>query len=661
MRGACLNRLLAGAAVAAALTLAGSNVALAQSNVDFGAAVPVPDTSLLPPPTIADVDPTAASSPAPTAVVAAPQPMVPAAPAAATTGTTTGSIAPPTLASVDAADTAVAEKLRDLGAGKYDRLLGGKRERTGIETFYAGRNNAPLWIASGAMNDRAKAAVAYLAGVDADGLDPSDYPTPNFAAGGDADAQVEAELKFTQAVLAFVRHAQFGRVHYSRIAADIEYDRPKLESEDVLSQLASANNVAAALDGFLPQHPGYKALKAKLGEARRSTGDSKPRLAGGPVLKYSKDKKGKETVMDDPRVPMLRELVGVTGDTAGTSYDKPLADAVAKFQKSHGLPPNGQLTTATVDAINGPRRDRDAEIIVANMERWRWMPRDLGKTYVMVNIPDYSLRVVRDDKLYWQTKIVVGKPSQATPITTASMKFITVNPTWNVPPSIIKNEYLPALAQDPGVLERMGLKLMHNPDGTVRIWQPPGDRNALGRIRFNFPNKFLVYQHDTPDKNLFAHDKRAYSHGCMRVMDPLKYGEVILSLARPGEGYTAEKLRSMFGGSEVNINFPTSIPVHLTYQTAYVDDAGKLVIREDIYGSDSRVMASLKGAERRVADVPMDRPRNTSAVPVRMPPGSVPGGMPARGPSFFDQLFGGFSSAPAAAPPPARSRSAARQ
>jgi len=235
------------------------------------------------------------------------------------------------------------------------------------------------------------------------------------------------------------------------------------------------------------------------------------------------------------------------------------------------------------------------------------------------------------------------------------MKFITVNPTWNVPPSIIQNEYLPAMAQDPAVLERMGLKIEQAADGTVRIWQPPGDRNALGRIRFNFPNKFLVYQHDTPDKHLFAHDKRAYSHGCMRVMDPLMYGEKLLSIVLPQEHYTQERLRKMFGGSEININFPTTIPVHLTYQTAFVDDAGKLVIRDDVYGRDSRVIAALKGAERKVADMPMDRPRPNFAAPVRLTPGTY-GGSTAGGSSFFDRLFG----APAPVPPAPISRSRQR-
>ena len=136
------------------------------------------------------------------------------------------------------------------------------------------------------------------------------------------------------------------------------------------------------------------------------------------------------------------------------------------------------------------------------------MPHDLGATYVMVNIPDYTLKVVQDGKTVWTTKIVVGKPGDhATPLLTETMKYITVNPTWNVPPSIIRNEYLPALARDPNALARVGLQIGRNTDGSIRIFQPPGERNALGRIRFNFPNRFLVYQHDTPDKKLFAHDR----------------------------------------------------------------------------------------------------------------------------------------------------------
>jgi L,D-transpeptidase YcbB len=237
---------------------------------------------------------------------------------------------------------------------------------------------------------------------------------------------------------------------------------------------------------------------------------------------------------------------------------------------------------------------RQIETIVANMERWRWYPRDLGNSHVLVNQPDFTLKVMHNGGQVWTTRVVIGKPSMATPLLSETMKFITVNPTWTVPQSIVRNEYLPALAQDPTVLERMGLRVSYN-GGDVTITQPPGDGNALGRVRFNFNNRFSVFQHDTPDKSLFGHEVRAYSHGCMRVQDPAKYAEVLLNIARPNEHWTAEKIKRMYGGSEQNLQIqPTTIWVHLTYQTAFVDNAGKLQMRRDIYNLDNRTLAAIK-------------------------------------------------------------------
>jgi murein L,D-transpeptidase YcbB/YkuD len=195
----------------------------------------------------------------------------------------------------------------------------------------------------------------------------------------------------------------------------------------------------------------------------------------------------------------------------------------------------------------------------------------------------------------------------STPMISPDMKFITVNPTWNVPPSIIANEYLPALRQDPNALERIGLRMEQNRDGTVRIYQPPGEANALGRIRFNFPNKFLVYQHDTPDKHLFVQEKRAFSHGCMRVQNPITYAEKLLSLELPNQGYSEDKIKKMLGSTELNIDFPKPLPVHLTYQTAFVDENGTLQIREDVYGRDARILQALKTDERKIADVAVEQ------------------------------------------------------
>jgi murein L,D-transpeptidase YcbB/YkuD len=496
-------------------------------------------------------------------------------------------------AHLGAADIPVAEKLRELLTSRTDRILTRKGDRAAVEAFYSERGYAPVWIENGAANARARAAIGRLNAADDDGLEVADYPTPSFKE-GDAGAMAEAELKLMAAVLTYARHAQIGSVHFSRVSADVSYNLVPPEPADVLVKMAEAKDVADALESYNPPHAGYQGLKKKLAEARgRKSDASQPRLADGPVLKVG---------MHDDRVPQLRERLQVSGDS--DLYDKTLADAVKKFQQQRGLAATGTLTAATVNAMNGPRAaGRDVDIIIANMLRWRWMPRDLGNAYVMVNIPDYTLKVMHNGTQAWKTKVVVGAPKTPTPIITETMKHITINPTWFVPPSIIYKEYLPAQAQDPTVLSRMGLVVSRNRDGSVSIRQPPGERNALGRIKFSFPNKYLVYLHDTPQKHYFAHDRRAYSHGCMRVEDPAKFAEVLFGISQPQQGFSSERIKRMFGGSEQQVNLAHHIPVHLTYQTAYVDDAGKLVIREDVYGRDSRTIMALKNGSDRNADV----------------------------------------------------------
>jgi murein L,D-transpeptidase YcbB/YkuD len=622
MRGIRLGLLFAGTALA--VVLAARSLPAHAANANDKAVeslVPMPDTSVPPPPTMRDVN-------APTLAPAA------AAPAAAP--------AYQTAAALSAVDQQVADKLREILTGKADRIVDRKNKQA-VDAFYAARNYAPLWLDNGNPAERATAVAKFLANAGVDGLEPADYPLPEIKAGADAGALADAELKYTESVLTYARHAQTGRVHYSRISNDILYNLVPPEAADVLGGLVETKDIAGALERFNPPHAGYKALKAKLAEARAAkNGGGAARITSGPVLKLVA-----KTPMQDARVPLLRERLGISGDTSDTTYDKSVAEAVKKFQESHHLAASGQLTAATVDAINGPKHDRDVDIILSNMERWRWLPRDLGKSYVMVNIPDFTLRVMKDGAQVWKTKIVSGAPgSRATPLLTETMKYITVNPTWNVPPSIINNEYLPALQQDSTVLDRMGLKIERNRDGSVRIYQPPGERNALGRIRFNFPNKFLVYQHDTPDKHLFAREVRDYSHGCMRVQDPDKYAEVLLGLSQPQEGYTAERIRKMYGSGEVDIHLKTPIPVHITYQTAYVNDDGKLVIRDDIYGRDARYFALMKGDERKVADVATESRGGGGGTAVR--PAKLPDGLFASngsnggsGGGLFGWLFSG--------------------
>jgi murein L,D-transpeptidase YcbB/YkuD len=459
-------------------------------------------------------------------------------------------IAPHPLASLDPADRGVADNIRDFLATRADKLFTSKKERAAVEAFYQNRNFAPLWLEKGVQNARAGSVIARLKGADADGLEPSEYQTPNFAGLG-SDALAEAELRLTRAVLTYARHVQAGRFSYTRVSRNIELPQAAPEPADILSNMADAANAGKALDLYSPQNEPYRRLKAMLAELR--------------------------------------------GKSAG-----------AKGEAS-----------------------RQIETIVANMERWRWYPRDLGNNHVLVNQPDFTLKVMHNGRQVWTTRVVIGKPSMATPLLSETMKFITVNPTWTVPQSIVRNEYLPALAQDPTVLERMGLRVSYNGDG-VTITQPPGDGNALGRVRFNFNNRFSVFQHDTPDKSLFAHEVRAYSHGCMRVQDPAKYAEVLLNIARPNEHWTAEKIRRMYGGSEQNLQIqPTTLWVHLTYQTAFVDDAGKLQMRRDIYNLDSRTLAAIK-TERGNLELAPERKREEIAgsIPRKPAPPARTGALP---------------------------------
>jgi murein L,D-transpeptidase YcbB/YkuD len=664
MPGVRINHLLASTAVVLLLAGAPAVTLAGPSDTATNATAAAPDTTNAATPAPADADKAATPQPLdspnlPATTGSTPPATAETTPATIAEPTTTASApaAPAAAATpaLSAADAAVVDQLRNLSSGKYDRIVGNKKDRTIVDAFYSGRDHAPLWITDGKVNERGKAVIAYLGHVDQDGLDPADYPAPNFSALSDPGDLAEAELKLDMTVITYAHHASVGRVHWSRVSGDISYTTTAPEPADVLAAMVEAKDMATALDAYEPHTPGYLALKAKLAEIRAGKAEAgKTPIGNGAAPKIGGQ---------DERVPLLRERLKVSGD--GDTYDKALADAVKKYQQDHQLKVTGTLTPQTIEALNGRQPDKPIDIILANMERWRWMPHDLGNTYVIVNLADFTLRVMHDGKLTWMTRIVDGKPEMPTPIMQAEMKYITINPTWNVPPSIVNHEYLPALQQDPTVLDRMGLKVGKNPDGTVHIWQPPGEHNALGRIRFNFPNKFLVYQHDTPDKYLFAYDKRAYSHGCMRVQDPQKYAEVLLSLVRPNDGYTLERIKRMIdAGGEQDIQLPTFVPVNLTYQTAFVDDDGKLQFRDDVYGRDRALLAILKGDDRKMADVAVERREDPSHRQVLAIPDSTPlfGGRgygsyggPGDGGSFFSRLFGGGF----AATPPAPVRHAA--
>ena len=687
-------------AVTATFLIVSATSALAQdqarstaAELAIDAAVPRPEPANVPPPTINDfkMDSTAsvaAKTPenkTPEKTEAKPADVVAAPPDANKTNTATAPVASPPAAaavtpatepskeavkdpaqepvkaasSVPAADQPVADRLKEMLGAKSVRYLDRKAERTAVEKFYGAREFAPLWTQAGSLTESGKGVIARLKDAASDGLNAADYPVPDFTAAATPDALAEADLKLTASMLDYARQAQSGRMHWSQVSADISYPEHPIDPNEVLANITSAKNASAALDGYNPPQKLYKELKAKLAELRGQGDGPVVQIGDGPVLKYApaRGKKQPETVMEDPRVPQLRAKLGVSENADDTHYDAKVAEAVRKFQEGAELRATGALDSATVRALNSPKRDKQIDIVLVNMERWRWLPRDLGApaigdAYVILNVPDYTLKVMQHGAQVWTTRVVTGKPGiHATPLLSETMKFITVNPTWNVPPSIIYNEYLPALQQDPTVLQRMGLKLEQARDGSIHISQPPGEANALGRIRFNFPNKFLVYQHDTPDKHLFAKEERAFSHGCMRVQNPDQYASVLLNITMPSDRYTPEKIRSMYGSSEIDLKFPTPIPVNITYQTAFVDDAGKLQLRKDVYGRDATMIAMLRSAHGRDLENVIAHSQPSYSRP---PGSSLPAGVSfasdnsfSSGPSFFERLFGGPPTPPA--------------
>src|SRR5450631_170414 len=671
-------------AVAATFLTVSATSALAQANparnsaaeLAIDPAIPRPEPANLPPVTINDFKPDATASVSvpdaatskPSDIVTAPATTSPPAAAAATPSAEPAAAEPTKAASaVPPTDQPVADKLRDMLGAKLPRYFDRKAERAAVEKFYTTHDFAPLWTQAGSLNDSGKGVIARLRDAAADGLNAADYAVPDFAAATSPDALAEADLKLTASMLDYARQAQSGRMHWSQVSGDIQYPEHPIDPNDVLANVTTAKDASAALDSYNPPQKLYRALKAKLAELRGQGDGPVIEIASGPALKFTpaRGKKQPAVEMEDSRVPQLRAKLGISENADDTHYDAKVAEAVRKFQETAELKGTGVLDDRTVKAINSPKRDRQIDTVIVNMERWRWLPRQLGappvgNAYVILNIPDYTLKVMQNGAQVWTTKVVTGQPGiHATPLLTETMKFITVNPTWNVPPSIIYNEYLPALQQDPTVLQRMGLRLERDRDGGIHISQPPGEANALGRIRFNFPNKFLVYQHDTPDKHLFARDERPFSHGCMRVQNPDQYASILLNITAPNEHYTPEKIRGMYGHSEIDIKFPTPIPVNITYQTAFVDDAGKLQLRKDVYGRDATMLALLKSGRSKDLENMVAHSQPGYA----RPSGNLPTDVSfasdnsySSGPNFFERLFGGPT-----APPPVPSRRVPQQ
>lgn len=457
-------------------------------------------------------------------------------------------------------------------------------EREAIGAYYAERAFMPLWLNGDQWTAGARAVIATLAQAGEEGLDAADYPVPIIDVlprTNRAEALAEADLKLSALAVTYARDARGGRINPRRVSALMTPTLDMPAADAVLRRLADSADTGKTLADYNPAQPGYQALKARLAELRAAHPTTPMvRVPQGPPLKVG---------MRDPRVPLVRARFGLEA-TDANAYDERVAAAVATFQKEKGIPANGVLNRQTVAALSPPASQRlnEGDIIV-NMERWRWLPNVFSNRYLIVNIPAYTMNLMNEGKVEESTRVIVGKPESPTPVFSHVMQHVIVNPYWNVPPSIMRKEFLPALAKDPDYAARRGYEVIRR-GNTISVRQPPGERNALGFIKFMFPNDHAVYLHDTPNRGLFNTERRAYSHGCVRVEQPFRLAELVLG---KDKGWSEERVRKLIGRGERLIKLSDPLPIHLVYFTLSIEPSGAVSARDDIYGFDHRLKQAL--------------------------------------------------------------------
>ena len=477
-----------------------------------------------------------------------------------------------------------------------------------IFTYYHDRNFKPIWTRDSGVKTKGRMLLRVLRASSEHGLDPRNYYIEDIAERIDAtnpEVLAELDLLLSDVFSEFARDLSQGRVDPSAINRDLAIDPHGPGPLYLIDGAEQADDLLPYIDKIKPQTPRYDRLKTALADYRKIAAEGGwPKVAAGAVIKPG---------MDDPRVPVLREVLTKVGDLkvtgTGNTYDSALVDAVKAFQERHGRNPDGVIGPSTLKALNAPVEKR-IEQMVLNLERRRWMDDDLGELYVFVNQADQVLKVVREEKGREKTihtaRVVVGKPYHRTPVFSRKMKYVVINPYWNVPTSIANKEYLPKLRRNPAVLAREKVRLISASGKFVdpysvnwhalrrvpyRLRQDTGPGNALGRIKFMFPNKFNVYIHDTPSKSLFARESRYFSHGCMRLQHPEQLAEVLLG----HQGWSAKRIAGQIAsGKRRIVNLKSHIPVHVTYLTAWVNKDGSVHFRDDIYGRDKILAKALE-------------------------------------------------------------------
>ncbi|MGW8205725.1 MAG: L,D-transpeptidase family protein [Hyphomicrobiaceae bacterium] len=548
-----------------------------------------------------------------------------------------------------------------IAIGVRDRLAapakgmtdGDRSDRDALAQFYVARANQPIWVDKAGLTAKAKAIIDEIRRADDWGLEAADFDVPVSDLGPEPtrDVLVDAETKVSLAALKYARYARGGRIPDPRqMSSYLDRDPPILSPIKVLESLLATADPGGYLAALNPKHGGFQRLRKKLIELR--TAESREQTvimpAQGPLLAPGKK---------HPDVAILRQRLKVALPAAANDgtpadpevYDTALEDAVKAYQRENDMTQDGLVGRNTRAALNGGKRKVDEGLLIANMEQWRWMPEDLGRTYVWVNLPEFLVRVVKNGSVIHEERIIAGQFDKQTPVFSHELETVVLHPFWGVPESIKVKELLPSLARG-GSLARRGLRLQQNGRDinpqtidwsradirNYHVYQPPGGGNVLGVVKFMFPNKHQVYMHDTPTKGLFNETKRTFSHGCMRVRNPMRLAEIVL---QEDKGWDAEKVHSLLrnGPENNNIALESKIPVHVTYFTAWVDDTGELRSRPDMYLHEKRIRLALAGQWDRI---PQHRDH---LLPVEYARPEMPYSQGSNALNdFFQNLFGGF-------------------
>jgi murein L,D-transpeptidase YcbB/YkuD len=509
------------------------------------------------------------------------------------------------------------------------RIDGRPLDARALGRFYRPRDFAPAWDATDGGPERASRLLQALAAAEAHGLEPGRYHLDAIRARrvGATGRDAEIELLLTDAFLRYATDVRVGRRPVGLVEADWGIPVPSFDAVSALTEaVRSPAGFRALLASLPPPAKDYGRLTAELQRYRAiAARNGWPRVPPGAPLRPGDD---------DTRVAALRaRLAGqderVVG-TVATRFDDRLEEAVRRFQARHGLAADGIVGAATLRALNVPVAERIQQIVL-NLERWRWLPRDLGPHYIMVNAADAMLQVVAEGRTVLTSRVVVGDLRHPTPVVQARLDAVILNPRWNVPVSIAVEEMLPRLREDPRYLADNHIVIMErresDPFGLAVDWsaiasdpfpfrlqQQPGPDNPLGRIKFDVPNRFDVYLHDTPGRSLFARPVRTASHGCIRVE---RADDLAVHVLADGTGrWTRQRLaEAIAAGDSPRIALARPLPAYILYWTVFVGPDGLVHFRDDVYGRDRRLAALVAGV---------------AGAPGSAPPGTV-GGCPSPG------------------------------